>query len=290
VAVVGAGPAGLACATTLAERGHAVTLFERSHQVGGQFCYAREIPGKEDFRDSVRYFARLVETSGVELRLSTTADAALLAGGEFDDIVISSGVAARIPAIPGIDHRAVITYPDLLSGARQAGERVAIVGAGGIGFDVATFLTHRADDDYFEEWGIDRTLTGRGGLKPARPVVARRQVYLLQRKAAKLGATLGKTTGWIHRTSLKHRGVVLRNGVSYERIDDAGLHIRTDAGPEVLEVDSVIICAGQDSVNALASELSGLGRSSHVIGGALLAAELDAERAIREGVTLAARL
>jgi len=290
IAVVGAGPAGLACATTLAERGHRVTLFERAAEIGGQFRYAREVPGKEDFHDTLRYFSRRIELTGVTLALNTTADARSLASGGFDDIVISSGVAARIPAIPGIDHPKVITYPDLLSGARKAGDSVAIIGAGGIGFDVAAFLTHGAGGDYFEEWGIDRTLVARGGLLPQRPVPSPRRVYLLQRKAGKLGAGLGRTTGWIHRTALKHRAVVMRDGVTYQRIDDAGLHISTEAGPEALGVDNVIVCAGQESVNALASELGAQGLTTHVIGGALLAAELDAERAIREGVMLAARL
>jgi 2,4-dienoyl-CoA reductase (NADPH2) len=290
IAVVGAGPAGLACATTLAERGHRVTLFERAAEIGGQFRYAREVPGKEDFHDTLRYFARRIELTGVSLALNTVADAKSLAAGGFADIVISSGVAARVPAIPGIDHPKVISYPELLSGARKAGDSVAIIGAGGIGFDVAAFLTHRPGSDYFEEWGIDRTLVERGGLLPQRPVASPRRVYLLQRKVGKPGAGLGKTTGWIHRTALKHRGVVMRNGVTYERIDDAGLHIATEAGPEVLGVEHVVVCAGQESVNALASELSGTGVAVHVIGGALLAAELDAERAIREGVMLAARL
>jgi 2,4-dienoyl-CoA reductase (NADPH2) len=290
VAVVGAGPAGLGCATALAERGHRVTLFEMNGEIGGQFCYAREVPGKEDFHDTLRYFRRRLEITGVELKLRTRATAAQLLADGFDEIVVSSGVAARIPAIPGIEHPKVIHYPELLSGAKTAGEAVAIVGAGGIGFDVATYLTHRRDDDYFEEWGIDRTLIAAGGLAPARPRPARRRVYLLQRKVSKPGAGLGKTTGWIHRSALKHRGVQMRNGVSYERIDDAGLHIRTDAGAELLAVDHVIICAGQESVNALATELAGGGRPVHVIGGALLAAELDAERAIREGTELAARV
>ena len=204
--------------------------------------------------------------------------------------MISSGVAARVPDIVGIDHPKVITYPDLFSRARQAGESVAIIGAGGIGFDVAAFLTHRVGGNYFEEWGIDRTLVARGGLLPQRQVASPRRVYLLQRKTGKPGAGLGKTTGWIHRTALKHRGVVMRDGVTYQRIDDAGLHISTEAGPEVLGVDNVIVCAGQESVNTLAGELGALGLATHVIGGALLAAELDAERAIREGVMLAARL
>ncbi|MEJ0084122.1 MAG: NADPH-dependent 2,4-dienoyl-CoA reductase [Pseudomonadota bacterium] len=290
IAVVGAGPAGLACATTLAQRGHRVTLFERAAEIGGQFRYAREVPGKEDFHDTLRYFARRIELTHVRLELNAVADAATLAQDNFDEIVVSSGVSARMPAIDGIDHPKVISYPDLLSGARVAGEKVAIIGAGGIGFDVATFLTHRPEDDYFAEWGIDRTLTARGGLVPRQPVRAPRLVYLLQRKETKLGLTLGKTTGWIHRSALKARGVIMRNGVSYRRIDDAGLHIATEKGPELLAVDHVVICAGQDPVNHLAAELAAAGRKAHVIGGALLAAELDAERAIREGVTLAARL
>ncbi len=290
VAVVGAGPAGLACATALGERGHQVTLFERAHEIGGQFRYAREVPGKEDFRDTLRYFARQIELTGVRLELNTTADAALLGNGNFDEVVISSGVRARVPQIAGIDHPKAISYPELLSGAREAGKSVAIIGAGGIGFDVATFLTHRRDDDYFAEWGIDRTLTTRGGVVPMRAVAPVRAVYLLQRKADRLGRTLGKTTGWIHRTALKHRGVVMRGGVSYERIDDAGLHISTEHGPELLAVDHVIICAGQESVNELAAELAPSGKPVHVIGGALLAAELDAERAIREATMLAARI
>jgi 2,4-dienoyl-CoA reductase (NADPH2) len=290
IAVVGAGPAGLACATTLAERGHRVTLFERAAEIGGQFRYAREVPGKEDFHDTLRYFKRRIEITGVTLALNTSADAEVLASGGFDDIVVSSGVAARIPDIPGIDHAKVITYPDLLTGARQAGESVAIIGAGGIGFDVAAYLTHRAGGDYFEEWGIDRSLVARGGLLPQRPVASPRRVYLLQRKDGKPGASLGKTTGWIHRTALKHRGVVMRSGITYLRIDDAGLHISSGTGIEVLSVDHVIVCAGQESVNGLAAALAPSGKPVHVIGGALLAAELDAERAIREGVVLAARL
>jgi 2,4-dienoyl-CoA reductase (NADPH2) len=290
IAVVGAGPAGLSCATALAERGHQVTLFEQAAEIGGQFRYAREVPGKEDFRDSLAYFARRIELSGVRLLLNSTADAATLRDGGFDEFVVSSGVRARVPAIEGIGHPRAIAYPDLLSGARQAGESVAIIGAGGVGFDVATFLTHRHDDDYFAEWGIDRTLTARGGLVAPRPVAPLRKVYLLQRKAERPGTTLGKTTGWIHRAALRHRGVVMRGGVSYQRIDDRGLHIASERGPELLAVESVIICAGQESVNQLAAELQGTGKPVHVIGGALLAAELDAERAIREGTMLAARL
>ena len=290
IAVVGAGPAGLACATALAERGHRVTLFEGAHEIGGQFRYAREIPGKEDFRDTLRYFARRIELTGVRLELNRIADATMLGNGEFDEIVVSSGVRARVPQIEGIDHPRAIAYPDLLSGARTAGERVAIIGAGGIGFDVATFLTHRHGDDYFAEWGIDRTLTARGGVVPQRAVTPVRQVYLLQRKTGRPGASLGKTTGWIHRIALRHRGVVMRGAVSYERIDDQGLRISSEQGPELLEVDHVIVCAGQEPVNELASGLVTCGKPVHVIGGALLAVELDAERAIREATELAARI
>jgi 2,4-dienoyl-CoA reductase (NADPH2) len=302
VAVVGAGPAGLACATTLAERGHRVTLYEQAAEIGGQFCYAREIPGKEDFHDTLRYFQRRLVLTGVDLRLRTRASAADLAAAGFEEVVLSSGVSARVPDIEGISHAKVISYPELLSGARRAGDSVAIIGAGGIGFDVAAYLTHQGTlqgtlagtapdvDRYFEEWGIDRTLTARGGLAPPKRVTSPRRVYLLQRKPGKPGAGLGKTTGWIHRTALKHRGVVMRSGVSYRRIDDAGLHISDGNGEEVLAVDHVIVCAGQESVNGLAPELSASGRPVHVIGGALLAAELDAERAIREGVTLASRI
>jgi 2,4-dienoyl-CoA reductase (NADPH2) len=211
---------------------------------------------------------------------------------------VSSGVLARVPDIDGITHAKVISYPDLLSGARVAGERVAIIGAGGIGFDVAAFLTHSAPasvDEYLAEWGIDRTLVARGGLVAPRPRQAGagappRKVYLLQRKAGRPGANLGKTTGWIHRAGLKSRGVILRAGVTYRRIDDEGLHIGTDAGDELLAVDHVVICAGQESVNGLAAALAPGGKPVHVIGGALLAAELDAERAIRQAVTLAVRL
>jgi 2,4-dienoyl-CoA reductase (NADPH2) len=288
LAVVGAGPAGLACATALAERGHRVTLFERAAEIGGQFRYAREVPGKEDFHDTLRYFARRIDATGVTLRLGTAADAASLRG--FDEVVVCTGVTARIPPIPGIGHAKVIAYPDLLSGKRTAGASVAIIGAGGIGFDVATYLTHDASQDYFEEWGIDRTLQAAGGLKPARPRRPARRVYLLQRKAERLGRTLGKTTGWVHRSALRARGVTMKGGVAYERIDDAGLHISSDTGRELLAVDNVIICAGQEPVNGLAAELAGHGRPVHVIGGALLAAELDAERAIREGTELAARI
>jgi 2,4-dienoyl-CoA reductase (NADPH2) len=295
IAVVGAGPAGLACATTLAERGHRVTLFEREGEIGGQFRYAREVPGKEDFHDTLRYFRRRIELTGVRLELGVEADAARLFGDGFEEVVLASGVAPRVPDIPGVEHPKAIAYPDLLSGRRTAGQRVAIIGAGGIGFDVATYLTHRHGtqpdhEEYFATWGIDRTLIQPGGLVAPRPPASPRQVYLLQRKPGRPGSTLGKTTGWIHRSALKQRGVTMRGGVQYLGIEDRGLRIQSDTGPELLEVDHVIICAGQEPVNALAGVLREAGQPVHLIGGALLAAELDAERAIREGVILASTL
>jgi 2,4-dienoyl-CoA reductase (NADPH2) len=297
VCVVGAGPAGLACAVTAAERGHSVTLLERSHEIGGQFCYAREVPGKEEFRETLRYFTTRLATLKVDVRFQTTATADLLARESFDHVVIASGVRPRVPQIPGIEHPKVISYPDLLSGRRAAGARVAIVGAGGIGFDVATYLTaHRASDnetatrEYCAEWGIDMQLRAAGGLLPRpKPQPSERKIYLLQRKVSRPGASLGRTTGWAHRMALSAHGVEMRSGVTYERIDDRGLHIGGPNGPEVLDVDSIVICAGQESH---IEWLTGLPSSLRVrvIGGALLAAELDAERAIREGTELAATL
>jgi 2,4-dienoyl-CoA reductase (NADPH2) len=297
IAVVGAGPAGLACAVSAAERGHAVTLFEQESEIGGQFRYAREVPGKEEFRETLRYFDTRLQRLGVDTRFSTTATIETLAGGNFDAVVVAAGVRPRVLQIPGIEHPKVITYPDLLTGKRAAGARVAIIGAGGIGFDVATYLTaHRAPDaasatrEYCAEWGIDMQLRAPGGLLPRpQPQPSGRKIYLLQRKVSRLGATLGKTTGWAHRTALLAHGVEMRGGVTYERIDDRGLHIVGPSGPEVLEVDSIVICAGQESQTELAQGLPSHARV-RVIGGALLAAELDAERAIREGTELAATL
>jgi 2,4-dienoyl-CoA reductase (NADPH2) len=292
IAVIGAGPAGLACASVAAERGHHVTLFEQEQEIGGQFRFAREVPGKEDFHDTLRYFRVRLSKLGVDVRLGTHVTAADLERSSFDDIVLASGVRPRIPRIPGIEHPKVIPYPALLSGERRAGDRVAIVGAGGIGFDVATFLTSRQNvgiAEFCAEWGIDRSLRNPGGLLEAAPERGTaRRIYLLQRKTSRLGIGLGKTTGWIHRKSLIERGVQMRAGVTYERIDDAGLHINGASGPEVLEVDSVILCAGQESRTELLRELPSATRV-RIIGGARLAAELDAERAIREGSELASR-
>jgi 2,4-dienoyl-CoA reductase (NADPH2) len=304
VAVVGGGPAGMACATACAERGHRVTLFEREAELGGQFRYARAVPGKEEFHETLRYFRARLEVLGVELRLGVAATAAALADEGFEQVVLASGVRARVPAIDGIDHPKVISYPELLARRREAGRRVAIIGAGGIGFDVATFLTapgvapaatgQPADavpiEPYLEEWGIDTSLGAAGGLREPEHAAPPRQVWLLQRSAGRLGRTLGATTGWIHRRVLQQRGVVMRGGVNYRRIDDAGLHLEADGRPELLEVDHVVVCAGQESVTDLAAGLAGRGIAHTVIGGARLAAELDAERAIREGTELAAAL
>jgi 2,4-dienoyl-CoA reductase (NADPH2) len=304
IAVVGGGPAGLACAAACAERGHHVTLFEREPELGGQFRYARAVPGKEEFHETLRYFRARLETLGVEIRLGVVASASALAEQGFAEVVLASGVRARTPAIEGIDHPKVISYPELLGGQRIAGRRVAIIGAGGIGFDVATFLTaptqapataeSPADavplEPYLDEWGIDRSLAGAGGLAEPRPQRPPRAVWLLQRSEGRLGRTLGATTGWIHRRVLQQRGVVMRGGVRYRRIDDAGLHIEVDGRQELLEVDHIVACAGQESVRDLAAGLAALGIRHTLIGGARLAAELDAERAIREGTELAAAL
>ncbi len=297
IAVVGAGPAGLAAAVTAAERGHEVTLYEREAEVGGQFRYAREVPGKEEFHETLRYFRTRIERLGVRLRLSSTASVEELQAQRFDAIVVATGVRARAPAIPGIDHPSVISYPELLSGRRIAGQRVAVIGAGGIGFDVSTFLTSPASGSYEDslrefaaEWGIDLEMRGAGGLVAPVAPPRTREVFLLQRKPGRPGSTLGATTGWIHRRGLQHRGVSLEGGVTYDRIDDDGLHLGTPAGPRLLAVDSIVVCAGQESESALGEQLRVRGFPVEIIGGARLAAELDAERAIREGTEVAARL
>ncbi len=301
IAVVGAGPAGLSCAAVAAERGHRVTLFEQGAAIGGQFNLARRIPGKEEFGETLRYFGRRLELAGVELRLGAVADAAALAQG-FDVVVLATGVTPRRPAIPGLDDPRVASYADVICGRVSVGRRVAIVGAGGIGFDVAEFLTHDAAHDsadgseadvaaFAREWGIDLGIATRGGLAPAiAPAVAPREVWLLQRKASKVGDGLAKTTGWIHRTQLKRRGVRLVPGVEYQQIDAAGLHVVIGGQPQLIEADTIVICAGQEPARELVDPLAALGIPMHLIGGADLAAELDAKRAIGQGAELAASL
>ncbi|MGW1142076.1 oxidoreductase [Streptomyces zhihengii] len=296
VAVVGAGPAGLACAVSAAERGHTVTLFDGADDIGGQLDIARRIPGKEEFGETLRYFRTQLAERGVDVRLSTRVTAADLPADAFDEVVVATGVTPRTPEIPGIDHPSVVSYLDVLRDGAPVGERVAVIGAGGIGFDVAEYLTDGGEGasldatTYFRQWGVDMAYTGPGGLTaPERPAPPR-TVHLLQRKASKVGAGLGKTTGWIHRTELKHRGVTMTAGVTYERIDDRGLHITVDGTPSVLEVDTVVLCTGQEPRRSLYEELSEAGRPVHLIGGADVAAELDAKRAIDQGTRLAAAL
>lgn len=296
IAVVGAGPAGLSFAVTAAQRGHAVTLFDAASEIGGQFNIAKKVPGKEEFHETLRYFSRQLELGGVDLRLGHRVEAAQLIEGGYDEIVLATGIRPRVPAIDGVDHPKVLGYLDVLQGDRPVGERVAIIGAGGIGFDVAEYLTHAGDSGavaprkFYAEWGIDTGYAQAGGLAQPQAEPSPRRVHLLQRKSTKVGDQLGKTTGWIHRTSLKARSVAMGSGVAYERIDDAGLHITVDGQPQLLEVDNVVLCTGQEPQRELHAALSAAGCSVHLIGGADVAAELDAKRAIVQGTTLAASL
>jgi 2,4-dienoyl-CoA reductase (NADPH2) len=298
IAVVGGGPAGLSFAAVAGGRGHRVTLFEKTELLGGQLNLAVRIPGKEEFHETLRYFKRQLEISRVTVRLGTSISAQDLLETGYDDIVVSTGVAPRQVEIPGIDHPMVLTYIDVLGKEKPVGARVAVVGAGGIGFDVAEFLTHSGPstaierDDFLSEWGIDKDYPVPGGLSPEgpRPRPPKRRVYLLQRKGSKMGKNLGKTTGWIHRKILKQRGVIMLNGLTYEKIDRHGLTISRQGEQQTLPVDTVVICAGQVPVDALYREIETSGVPVHLIGGAERAVELDAKRAIEQGCRLAATL
>lgn len=294
VAVVGAGPAGLAFATTAAQRGHDVTLIEASDKIGGQFNIAKKVPGKDEFNETLRYFARQIELSGVHLQLNTRASVESLVQGGYDDIVLATGIVPRTPAIDGIDHAKVMNYLDVLRDEKPVGKNVAIIGAGGIGFDVGEYITHNHSDDahpinaFYAEWGVDTNYAQAGGVRAAQVPTSPRSVHLLQRKASKVGDGLGKTTGWIHRASLKARDVDMLAGVQYDRIDDAGLHITVSGQAQILPVDNVIVCAGQEPQRELQAGLEAAGCRVHLIGGADVAAELDAKRAIKQGTELAA--
>ncbi len=298
IAVVGAGPAGLAAATVAAERGHDVTLFEADSQIGGQFNMAKRIPGKEEFYETLRYFQKMIDLHGVKLKLNTKIAADELVKQQFDEVVLATGVHPRQLSIPGIDHKKVLSYVDVLYHQKEVGERVAIIGAGGIGFDVAEYLTHEGKSSsldvkqFLKEWGVDPNNEVRGGIEGIAPALepSPREVFLLQRSTGKLGAKLGKTTGWIHRSSLKNKKVNMIGSVQYELIDDQGLHITVAGKPRTLEVDNVIVCAGQVSNRDLLKALEVSGINTHLIGGADEASELDAKRAIDQGSRLMASL
>ncbi len=299
IAVVGAGPAGLSAATVAAERGHSVTLFDSASEIGGQFNVAKRVPGKEEFYETIRYFGRKLQTTGVNLQLNTRVSVDDLVKGGFDEIILATGIAPRTPAIPGIDSPKVISYLDAILERKPVGQKVAVIGAGGIGFDVSEFIVHQGQatsqdrDAFWKEWGIDPALEARGGVAGIKADVhaPAREVFLLQRKKTKVGDGLGKTTGWIHRTGLKNKNVQMLNSVEYLKVDEAGLHIRIAEGePHVLPVDTIIICAGQDPLRELQEGLEAAGQVVHLIGGADVAAELDAKRAINQGSRLAAGL
>ncbi len=301
VAVIGAGPAGLSFATAAADCGHDVHLFDQADKIGGQFNLAKTIPGKEEFDETLRYFGKKIELSGVKLKLNHRVEKAELASGGFDEVVVATGVSPRALNIPGIDHPKVVSYIDVLKGNVTIGQRVALIGAGGIGFDVAEYLAHdpsiklpQSVSSWSAEWGIDQQTGERGGLVAGKPEPSQREIFLLQRKTTALGKDLGKTSGWVHRATLKNKGVDMLAGCSYDRVDDKGLHISQDGVQRILDVDHIVICAGQEPLRELynpeTEQKVNTAQRYHLIGGANIASELDAKRAIREGAELAASL
>jgi 2,4-dienoyl-CoA reductase (NADPH2) len=296
IAIVGAGPAGLATATVAAQRGHEVHLFDAAAEIGGQFNMAKQIPGKEEFYETIRYYNRQIELTGVHLHLNTLVDVNFLEAQKFDDIVLATGVMPRTPKIEGIHHPKVLSYIEVLRDKKPVGSRVALIGAGGIGFDVAEYLSHEGESTslntnaFMKEWGVDVNYQNAGATTKPAPTRSPRTIHLLQRTKGKLGEKLGKTTGWIHRSSLKMKKINMLDGVQYEKIDDAGLHLTIDGKPLLLEVDNIVICAGQEPLNSFLEPLKKSGASVHIIGGAYEALELDAKVAIEQGSKLAASL
>ncbi|MDD4863767.1 MAG: NADPH-dependent 2,4-dienoyl-CoA reductase [Alishewanella agri] len=296
LAVVGAGPAGLAFSVYAAQRGHEVHLFDKSHQIGGQFNYAKQIPGKEEFHETLRYYGRMLELHAIKLYLNAEQTVESLSSGGFDEIILASGIVPRDIGLPGQDHPKVLSYLDVLRDHKAVGKHVAIIGAGGIGFDVAEYLTEEHSltlqpDAWLKEWGVDKAYQARGALLKAEPAEpAKRKIFLLQRKTSKVGSGLGKTSGWAHRASLQKKGVEMLSGVNYLKVDDAGLWISINNEERCLAVDNVVICAGQEPLRALQQGLVEQGQKVHLIGGADVAAELDAKRAIRQGAELAAQI
>lgn len=296
IAVVGAGPAGLAFSCYAASKGHQITLFDKASEIGGQFNYAKQVPGKEEFYETLRYFKVQLEKLNVTVKLNCEQSAQSLLGAGFDDVVIASGIKPRTPDIEGINHSKVLGYLDVLKEHKPVGDRVAIIGAGGIGFDVAEFLAEEESlttkpKEWLKEWGIDESYQQGGALIPGdQHKKSRREIYLLQRKKTKVGAGLGKTTGWIHRSTLKHKGVNMIPGVEYLKVDDAGLHCKINGEVRILDVDNVILCSGQTPMRELYEDLLESDQAVHLIGGADVAAELDAKRAIRQGAELAAKI